>query len=1482
MKSIICKLAIVLTMLIIAWDTKAQEIVGYSDLFTFDTRFTNVQGTISDAGNGNPLAGVLVNLTGVGDTYSASSQADGTYSLGVVPTGNYMLSLLKLGYEEYSQNIFVTGAPSQTVDVSLTPGSSTYVMVNDSIAAFGDNIVEDPPNVYNLSGNVNINNVLYFDGDIKIDKRSYLEYPEISGACGFFAKNIDNYETYWIKHNNIQFVYYAQDKRMIPSQWAYILDGSFMIGGFNITIGEIIVDPGFDFIEIKSIAQMPFPINKVMEHLQALHAEQLPLFVEQISGSRILSRTTGVQTVVDISGIGVNIGIVQLENVNLYYNNNTETYGGGFTLNIPGSAGNKRSDSDSTLTDSETGRIPVEIRDVNEQPVDSMSFDEFIDIYRARSFVLVSVGAQIEFVHGAINKIIVTIGTKIPLGTTGLFLTEITGGLDDLATENWKIIANVDIELGYEVPVLGSPVKFDNFGVLIQPWNAFRGSGAFQVFNTTISEGYIEYNRPLSSLSAECKVNMYWGILKGRTYLGLVGGHVSGSGSLSVNTPPKSELPWFLKWAGNKRIGSATASFNNKVFQSSVHLSFIKFAQRLSFGKTSFPWFHYYLGRNMDHLHKIWKGERDGMQVVTFNVPENSKQLLVVAMDTLNPTLFDFTLEDPSGLIYDKNNVYYYEANDSVQQTIMSVLDPIAGEWDFLADYDGQFDVEISITNQESTVLLELPGERRTRSNQISLTINDFADTMDVQVYYDISNQHFNGTMIDSCRIINNGTLDFLWQNQDVPNGEYYIYCRVDDGYNEPYLQYAPGSIWVENDPGIETPQNFTVAQENNGFLVNWDDAVSESIIATTAYYKNISSGRIAEETVFDSTSLIITDLEPGQEYQIWACFIDENDNFSEPGEKINIIFTTGNRNNPPYFTLDPDSLFSFVEGQQKMYKMTANDADEDELTFSIPDNTLGITIFYDNMIWKPSEGDRGVYDLMITVTDGSYTDTTFQQLIVYTPQQVSVDLAFNSLNLYENDNMFVKINNYSCPESYQQVTLKNLRTQEETSIETRRVNEFEYLGQFGLSFINRTDISVKNGDTIEAKYIYLNEEYFAYSCYDSLPQPSDIIPPGTINDLSIESLSNNTIKLRWTATGNDTETGKAYRYDIRYDFEPINSEDVYYTADRILVYPYPSIAGEQDSLIINLMDLQGINQNNMIYFSIKAEDEMQNRSGLSNSPGIQISVNPANITAMVQDVYFVFLNWDGPLPGNHKAGLLHYNIFRKIDQGELSLLQTGITQTEYTDNLKFLSDGTYQYAIQAIYDTETSDTVPAPPVLLERFVNVSILLSLPDTSNYQGIVFGMTGFDSIYSQQFSHITDATGLVSLANVFYSGYAVVASKNDYHVLLDTIYVSKNNHSFNLELSPIHPGGIIDNPAIQGQFFKIYPNPNEGIFTMELMDACQTSGLWVEIYDMMGTRVMKIELSGKRLHEFDLSDKPAGIYLLRVIKGDDIGVWKVIRK
>jgi len=1474
MKSIIYTLAILLTLVLVSWNTQAQVIVGYSDLFTFDTRLTDVEGTVSDDDTGGTISDALV-IIGQDSTYS---QPNGSYSFEDVPTGNWVLYAYKDGYQEYVDTVFISGDPTQTIDISLLP--TVYVVINDSLTAYANNVTEDPSNVFTLSGNVNINDILQFDGDLTIDIRPQLDLPELSGSCEIYTTDIGSHSTYNIKPGNISFEYYAEDNRLIPTELLFLVDGGFAIGGFPITIGEIIIDPECDYIEIKSIAKMPFPIDKVMEEFVKKFPGDLPLLVEEISGSLILSKTNGVEIAFDINNITVNLVAVRFENLHLYFNTNTQTFGGGYKMVIPGVEASGDGNLDSTFFNSEMNRLPVEIRDEDNQVVGNMSLYEFVENQRARGFKLVSFGAEIEFITGFINKIILSIGVKVPIGNTGLFLTEVTGGFDDLATGKWKLIANVDIAVEPEVPILGAPVKLNDFGVEIQPFSSFKGGGEFQVFEQTISEGYIEFKPPKLSLAAECKLNLI-GLMKGRTKMSLNGNGISGSGKYTIKTPGKSELPWFLHWAANKRVGSAKAKLKNTKFTSKFKVGPLKLAMKLKYGKSSFPWFHLYLGKNLNKLKKVWKGEKDGKQVVTFEVPENSLQLLVVAMDTINPTLFDFSIENPSGHIFDKDNAYYYDASEAHNQTIMSILNPRPGEWDFLTGYEGQIGLDVSITNQEISMLTSQPMTRRSRSNKISLSINDFADTMNVQVYYNDNRRYFNGTMIDEFRIINNGKLEFTWHNEHLPNGEYFIYTQVDDGYNAPYLQYAPGSIWVENHDVVESPTNFTCVQGMDTLLIEWDEPVLENIMLTTVYYKNISTGRIEEETVFPIDTVVLRDLKPGQEYQLWARFIDVSGNLSEPSTIINHIFTVSDRNNPPYFTLEPDSLFFFEEGQEGQYELTANDADGDLLTFDIPDDTLGIVIDNGMVTWTPVEGDRGIYDLMVIVTDGSATDTTYQQFDVYAGEQLAVEFDFSSRILYEEDNLFIKIRNYFCPDPYQQVTLKNLRTQEETIVSTMRMDEFEYIGQFELSHINQTDLLVEDGDTIQAKYNYEDVEYLAYSYYDTLPQPSDKIAPIAINDLSIEPLQDDFIKLKWTAPGNDADTGKAYRYDIRYAYESINTEELYTLAFRIENYLYPSPAGDMDSLIINLAELEEITQHAIIYFSIKAEDETQNLSELSNSPFTQCSLNPSDVIAMIENTYYIALHWEGPLPADHITGLQYYNVFRKISEDELSLLQSGITQTEYTDNLKELPDGTYQYAVQAIYDSVSSDTVLSPSVLLERFVNVNILLSLSDSNNYQGIAFEMTGLDDIYSQHFSHNTGATGLLWLDNVFYGDYAVEASKINYNTLHDTINVSKNNYSFNLELSAINPGSIIDISKESGQFFTLYPNPNDGFFILEIMDEDQIRAIQVEIYDMMGGCIKQILLTGQRLYELDLSSKPGGIYLVRVIKGDKVGAAKVIK-
>lgn len=79
----------------------------------------------------------------------------------------------------------------------------------------------------------------------------------------------------------------------------------------------------------------------------------------------------------------------------------------------------------------------------------------------------------------------------------------------------------------------------------------------------------------------------------------------------------------------------------------------------------------------------------------------------------------------------------------------------------------------------------------------------------------------------------------------------------------------------------------------------------------------------------------------------------------------------------------------------------------------------------------------------------------------------------------------------------------------------------------------------------------------------------------------------------------------------------------------------------------------------------------------------------------------------------------------------------------------------------------------------------------------------------------------------------------------------------------------------------QFFSLFPNPTTGTFTLQLKEATETV-IAVEIYSMLGERILQTQISGQQQYEFDLSSRPGGVYLVRVVRGDEVGVEKVVKQ
>src|SRR5918998_1398615 len=82
-----------------------------------------VQGTVTDAGNGQPLASAQVRIEGT--VMGALSDAAGRYTIPSVPTGRRVVIARRIGYAEARREVDVTSAASVTADFAMTASATT-------------------------------------------------------------------------------------------------------------------------------------------------------------------------------------------------------------------------------------------------------------------------------------------------------------------------------------------------------------------------------------------------------------------------------------------------------------------------------------------------------------------------------------------------------------------------------------------------------------------------------------------------------------------------------------------------------------------------------------------------------------------------------------------------------------------------------------------------------------------------------------------------------------------------------------------------------------------------------------------------------------------------------------------------------------------------------------------------------------------------------------------------------------------------------------------------------------------------------------------------------------------------------------------------------------------------------------------------------------------------------------------------------------
>ena len=143
-----------------------------------------------------------------------------------------------------------------------------------------------------------------------------------------------------------------------------------------------------------------------------------------------------------------------------------------------------------------------------------------------------------------------------------------------------------------------------------------------------------------------------------------------------------------------------------------------------------------------------------------------------------------------------------------------------------------------------------------------------------------------------------------------------------------------------------------------------------------------------------------------------------------------------------------------------------------------------------------------------------------------------------------------------------------------------------------------------------------------AYSNIAVKATGGDNTPPSSVADLTVTGQTGTTLALRWTAPGDDGNTGTATSYDIRYSTSSITAGN-WSSATTVTGEPVPASAGTVQTFTLN-----GLQGSRTYYVAIRTLDNGGNLSSISNiaSGTTTDSLAPAT----VQDLSYGPLDREG------------------------------------------------------------------------------------------------------------------------------------------------------------------------------------------------------------------------------------------------------------
>jgi hypothetical protein len=975
---------------------------------------------------------------------------------GGIYSNTYFWSVQAIGNSESSNFSGITS-------FSLKDNTKTDIKI-DLLTIYANSIVNMGNNIYQATGNVSINNLLFFDGDVGID----LNTTDISGNCQVYLDNIYGFGKV-VLHEGA-FKLNVQDEFLTAA--TFQLNKYFKLADLPVNIENIeLLNDG---VEING--KLKFPA--IMGHLET-EIDTVQLTIS--SGLDVTGKTT-------LKNVSLLSNSFKIKELSLEYNTIQNNFFGYGYLKTP----YFDLESSADIISGQLNEIKVMVEPAKPVPIPGTGF---------------SIKQGTGYVGGIKTPpLILSLGADLTPTIQGSY--DIVK-LDDLnLTYTWgqefrgsgnvslfdKPLAQVYLGINSERIEIGGDINLYDYLIGHNSLALYWGGNNIELHGKLLGTLQIPDNDGFLYELIECRYDLPIVLASTENYLKNT--TIAGNSALG-----RLRFNYMMEWKYDKfkfSIGRGHKNWNSKLFNDRSHV--------LQYDALAMAQDHLE-GRSLILNKNIYR-DNDSTYNETFTLSTSTPTLMFRVIDSTSLPVYYLKLPDGT-TITPKNVDQYswisYEINTEKSRSFYVIDNPPQGDWEIKIK-KGTANMYLDVVGENLKPFIRIDTVERKANKQFEIKWQDSDPDKNGQIslYYDDDNLDANGVLIAKNISEDDLTNKHVWNAQNIKSGNYYIYGVLEDDENTPVISYTkhPVKIIASNAPNA--PLNLTFLAHDDSITLFWTHTTTKQV-RYNIYYTDDNTEpnfRSSSLNAGNKKSYTIRDFIPGKIYKFLVTAIDENDLESDYSNTITIPFYSGSVNNAPLIISKQIPRSTFVDSLYE-YKLNCYDYDGDLLIYRLLQAPFGMTINNEGkIIWVPSKNAIGTHKVTVEVSDiHGLTDHKTYYVLCYDFTRLDIQAEFNKPNYssYGSYKAFVQIidkylNNN--PAQIDTVYCTVYSKANPVGIQLKAIesepNSNIYLGVFGFdkNKTNSTLLEVKNSDSLWVDYTnsVLNYSLIGRSSFGNQP----------------------------------------------------------------------------------------------------------------------------------------------------------------------------------------------------------------------------------------------------------------------------------------------------------------------------------------------------------------------------------------------------------